>query len=104
MKMQIGYLDKYKIKLRYRMPTTIYDSFIITQRIQNKTIADLSGNVGGDTIRFGINFKEVDSYELNPINFEALKNNVEIYDLKNVHLHLGDATKLFKKKVDMIRN
>ena len=70
--------------------------------LKNKTIADLSGNVGGDTIRFGINFKEVDSYELNPINFEALKNNVEIYDLKNVHLHLGDATKLFKKKVDFV--
>lgn len=70
--------------------------------LKNKTIADLSGNVGGDTIRFGMNFKEVDSYELNPINFEALKNNVEIYDLKNVHLHLGDATKLFKKKVDFL--
>ena len=70
--------------------------------LKNKTIADLSGNVGGDTIRFGMNFKEVDSYELNPENFEALKNNVEVYDLKNIKLHQGDSTILFNKKVDVL--
>jgi predicted RNA methylase len=74
----------------------------LCKTLNNKTIADLSGNVGGDTIRFGMNFKEVDSFELNSENFEALKNNVEVYDLKNVTLHLGDATKLFNKKVDFL--
>jgi hypothetical protein len=71
--------------------------------LKNKSIADLTGNVGGDTIRFGMNFKYVDSYELNPENFDALKNNVEVYNLdKKVKLHMGDATKLFDKKVDIL--
>lgn len=72
--------------------------------LKNKSIVDLTGNVGGDTIRFGMNFKFVDSYELNPENFEALKNNVEVYNLdKKVKLFLGDSTKLFTgKKVDIM--
>ena len=70
--------------------------------LKTKTIADLTGNVGGDTIRFGMNFKHVDSYELDKDNYEALQNNVELYDLKNVTLHHGDSTKLFNKNVDVI--
>lgn len=70
--------------------------------LEDKTIADLTGNVGGDTIRFGMHFKHVDSYELNEENFAALKNNVEVYGLKNITLHRGDSTALFKKKVDVV--
>jgi len=80
----------------------IMKKYMKLKTLKNKTIADLSGNVGGDTIRFGMNFKEVDSYELNPENFEALKNNVEVYDLKNIKLHQGDSTILFNKKVDVL--
>jgi hypothetical protein len=70
--------------------------------LKNKTIADLTGNVGGDTIRFAMNFKHVDSYELDKENYEALENNVQVYDLKNVSLHHGDSTKLFTKHVDVV--
>jgi hypothetical protein len=72
--------------------------------LKNKSIVDLTGNVGGDTIRFGMNFKYVESYELNPENFEALKNNVEVYNLdKKIKLFMGDSTKLYHtKKVDVL--
>lgn len=70
--------------------------------LKNKTIADLTGNVGGDTIMFGMQYKHVDSYEWNPENYEVLKHNVGIYDLKNVSLHAGDSTELFHKHVDVL--
>lgn len=70
--------------------------------LSNKTITDLTGNVGGDTILFGLNFKEVHSIEIDPENFAALKNNVEIFGLKNVKLHHGDSTKLFNWKTDIV--
>lgn len=70
--------------------------------LKTKTIADLTGNVGGDTIRFGMNFKKVDSYELNKDNFDVLKHNVDTYKLKNISLHHGDSTELFKHKVDVL--
>jgi hypothetical protein len=63
------------------------------KNLKTKTITDMTGNVGGDTILFGINFKNVDSYELKKDNFNVLKNNVEVFGLKNVDLHYGDSTK-----------
>jgi len=70
--------------------------------LSEKHITDLTGNVGGDTILFGLHFKKVDSIELNPENFEALKHNVETFGLTNVTLHQGDSTKLFKWKSDVV--
>jgi hypothetical protein len=61
--------------------------------LKSKTITDMTGNVGGDTILFGMNFKHVVSYELKEDNFRALENNVGVYGLKNVELHLGDSLK-----------
>lgn len=67
-----------------------------------RSITDATGCVGGDTIHFGLNFQKVDSIEINEDNFEALKNNVSVYGLKNVTLHLGDAVKLFNWKTDVL--
>jgi len=69
---------------------------------KNKHITDLTGNVGGDTILFGLNFKKVDSIEYNEDNFAALKHNVREYDLKNVKLHFGDSTKLYDWYTDVL--
>ena len=63
------------------------------KNLKAKTITDMTGNVGGDTILFGLHFKHVDSYELKAENFEALKNNVEVFKLKNVELYHGDSVK-----------
>jgi hypothetical protein len=74
----------------------------VLKTTRDKTITDLTGNVGGDTILFGIHFKKVDSIEINPENFEALKNNVDVFGLKNVTLHLGDSTKVYNWKSDVL--
>jgi 16S rRNA G966 N2-methylase RsmD len=65
--------------------------------LKDLTILDGTGNVGGDTILFGLNFKHVDSIEINKDNFEALKHNVNLYKLSNVDIHNGDSTKLFDR-------
>jgi hypothetical protein len=69
---------------------------------KQKHITDLTGNVGGDTILFGLNFGRTDSIEIDDDNFEALKHNVETFKLKNVKLHHGDSTKIFKWKTDVL--
>lgn len=65
----------------------------IVKNLKAKTMTDMTGNVGGDTILFGLHFKKVVSYELKEDNFAALKNNVEVFKLKNVELHHGDSLK-----------
>lgn len=64
--------------------------------LKKYTIMDGTGNIGGDTILFGLHFKEVQSIELDEDNFEALKHNVGLYGLENVHLHHGNTMKIFK--------
>ena len=63
------------------------------RNLKAKSITDMTGNVGGDTILFGLNFKRVVSYELKEDNFKALKNNVSEFGLANVELHHGDSVK-----------
>jgi predicted RNA methylase len=65
--------------------------------LQSRSILDGTGNVGGDTILFGLYFHTVHSIELDPDNFKALTHNVNLYKLKNVHLHEGDTTVLYKE-------
>lgn len=74
----------------------------VLKTLKDKHITDLTGNVGGDTILFGLHFKKVDSIELDPTNFEALQNNVDVFGLKNVKLHQGDSTKLFNWNTDVL--
>jgi len=74
----------------------------VVKGMKQKTIADLTGNVGGDTILFALNFKKVYSFEMNPENFEALENNVEVFGLKNVELKEGDSTKLYEGNTDIV--
>jgi len=69
---------------------------------RRKTITDLTGNVGGDTILFGLNFGKVHSIEMNKENFDVLRHNVGVYDLPNVELHHGDSTKLFNWYTDVL--
>jgi hypothetical protein len=70
--------------------------------LSNKSITDATGCVGGDTIHFGLNFKKVDTIELKKENFVVLQNNVSVYNLNNVRYHLGDSTKIFNWKTDIL--
>ena len=74
----------------------------VVKGMKQKTIADLTGNVGGDTILFALNFKQVKSFELNHENYEALENNVNVFGLKNVELQEGDSTKLYDGNTDVV--
>jgi len=65
-------------------------------------LTDLTGNVGGDTINFGLHFKLVHSIEMSDENFEVLKNNVKVYDLKNIRLYHGNSLKIYNWKTDIL--
>ena len=70
---------------------------------KDKTITDLTGCVGGDTILFGLNFKKVYSIEYNVNNYKALENNVKkVYNLENVKLYHGDSTKIYNWRTDVL--
>ena len=68
---------------------------IIFKEMKNMTITDATACIGGDTLNFALHFKHVHSIELNHSNFDALTNNVSVYDLNNVTLHHADSVALF---------
>lgn len=70
--------------------------------LKTKSITDATGCVGGDTIQFGLQFQLVHSIEVNSENFEALHNNVSVYNLQNVILHKGDSTNIFNWHTDAL--
>jgi len=69
---------------------------------KDKIITDLTGCVGGDTILFGLNFREVYSIEYNNNNYKALENNIKVYNLDNVRLYNGDSTKIYNWRTDVL--
>jgi hypothetical protein len=70
--------------------------------LSDKSITDATACVGGDTINFALNFREVHSIEYSKDNFDALKNNVEVYDLKNVSLYFGDCMQIYNWASDIL--
>lgn len=74
----------------------------VVKNISQKSLTDATACVGGDTINFALNFREVHSIEYVRDNFDALKNNVEVYNLANVHLHYGDCTKVYNWASDVL--
>ena len=70
--------------------------------LKTKTITDATGCVGGDTIHFGLNFLKVDTIEIKQENYDVLMNNVGVYNLTNVKLHIGDAVSIFNWRSDVL--
>ena len=70
--------------------------------LSDKTITDVTGCVGGDTINFALNFKTVHTIEKNAENYDTLVNNVNQYSLKNVFIHKGDSTEIFDWKTNVL--
>lgn len=68
----------------------------VVQDCETKSITDATACIGGDTLNFAMNFKEVHSIELNRENYEALKNNVGVYGFSNVSLYHGDCKDVYK--------
>lgn len=72
-------------------------------RTNKLTITDATGNNGADTISLGLNFDNVNSIEIDQLNFSVLQNNINVYNLKNVKLYFGDSTELLSKlKQDVV--
>jgi hypothetical protein len=59
-------------------------------------ITDATANNGGDTIRFAMNFKLVNSIEKCKKEFDILKHNIGVYGFTNVKLHNDDFTKIIQ--------
>ena len=60
---------------------------------KNITVTDGTGNVGSDTLMLAKYFDKVNSIELDTINYNVLKNNIDVYNFKNINLINGDTTK-----------
>lgn len=54
------------------------------------TITDACANVGSDTLMLAKYFSNVNSIELDDTNYSALKNNVDVYNYKNINLIKGN--------------
>jgi predicted RNA methylase len=76
-------------------------SFIVKD-LSHKTITDLTACCGGDTINFALHFQKVHSIELNKENFEALENNIGVYDFDNVEIYNEDSVNFYDWYTEII--
>lgn len=74
------------------------DAEWITQKIlenvkdpKKLVITDGTASVGGNTISFAKHFKKVNAIEMSEIHTVILKNNIDVYGLKNVDIINGDS-------------
>lgn len=72
----------------------IYDyySFLINKLVKEEvTITDACANVGGNTIQFASIFDKVNAIEFLPLEYNRLRNNVQVYKFNNVKVFTGDG-------------
>lgn len=61
----------------------------------NVVVTDATAGVGGNTISFGMKFKHVNAIEIDALRCSYLKNNIDIYNLKNVDIITDDYIKVY---------
>ena len=66
-----------------------------------KIIADMTANVGGNTLNFAKHFDKVYSIEINKNTFDMLNNNIKVYGYKNIKTFNDDANN-FKRLADIL--
>jgi predicted RNA methylase len=74
----------------------------IVKNLNEKIITDLTACCGGDTINFGLHFQRVHSVEKEKENFQALKNNIEVYKFDNVSCYNEDSVTFYDWYSDVI--
>ena len=90
-KLQISEVGKYSVSKPYdaaEISRIIKAYFPLG--INTLIITDATANNGGNTIRFAMDFKYVNSVEISEEQFNILKNNVVVYGFSNVKLINGD--------------
>jgi adenine-specific DNA methylase len=73
---------------------------IIMDYFQNPAsvvITDATANNGGNTIRFALDFRRVNSVEIDTEQYDILQNNVQVYKLSNVKLYNQDYLDMIPK-------
>ena len=65
-----------------------------------KIIADMTANVGGNTLNFAKHFDKVYSIEINKNTFDMLNNNIKVYNYKNIETFNEDDNR-FKNILDI---
>jgi 16S rRNA G966 N2-methylase RsmD len=83
--------DEGKYSVTFPVEANIISNLIISYFGSNLTILDGTANVGGNTISFSRYFKNVISIELDKKNYNAMKNNINLYDIKNVQTINGNT-------------
>ena len=58
---------------------------------KNITVTDCTGNNGSETLMFAKYFTKVNSIEIDDINYQVLKNNIDVYEYKNINLIKGNS-------------
>jgi tRNA/tmRNA/rRNA uracil-C5-methylase (TrmA/RlmC/RlmD family) len=93
-KLLITNIGKYSITkpLQGKWMKSIMIDFFKQKKLNTKfcTIIDAFAGIGGDSIFFSKYFQHVHAIEKNQTHFEVLKNNIEVLDLTNVHLYMGN--------------
>jgi len=95
-------VDKLQLAPKGRRAITLPDDAelitgIITEYVKTpktKVITDATAGYGGNTINFAGTFKSVNAVENDKETFDMLKNNVEVFKLKNVELINDDFVKV----------
>lgn len=82
------------------MLSDIIKKYFDTNKI---TITDGTANIGSDTIRLALKFKNVNSVEIDKLTFDYLRNNINLYKLNNVNVYNDSIlSKIKKLKQDVI--
>ncbi len=67
--------------MRNRRSFKVILDILYENNITTKNIVDATANIGGDSISFAMLGYNVKAYEMNPVAFEILKNNVSLYNV-----------------------
>lgn len=75
---------------------------IIKKNIINcKKMFDGTGGLGGNVISFSKHFKSIITCEINEERFKMLENNLNVYDIKNVQIILGNCLDNLESNIDI---
>lgn len=76
--------------------TRILNQCILSWNLKTNSIVitDGTAGIGGNSIAFGMMFKQVNAIEIDNIQYNALVNNMDVYNLKNVKCYFGNCLKI----------
>lgn len=77
--------------------------FINDMNTKEWIVTDATSNVGGSSLGFATQVKQVNAIEISPETFKCLSNNISLFKVDNVVLYNDDYNNIYKElKQDMI--